>query len=339
MESNLEALAQLWRTPQRSLILTHYNPDGDALGSSLALARLLSKLGHQVQLLLPNPAPPFLPWMPGLAEALTYEQHVEAAQQALRQAQTIFCLDFSQLHRLGPLSEPLRQATTPKVIIDHHRQGEDFAQLTLCRPEVPATSLMLYHYFTQLGFAQLLDAQMATCLYTGILTDTGLFQHANTTPQAHEAAAALMTLGAAPSTIYRNLYARKSPQWLRFMGHSFLHRLQWRPDFASAYLVLPRQDLSTFAVGAGATQGLMGQLLELQGLRCAVLLKGHPDHVRLSFRSVGELDVSAFAQQHFHGGGHRNAAGGRYAGSLQVAVEALDRLLPAFVAASAGYRG
>ncbi len=335
MVSSLRDWQAFFSTPQRTLLTTHYNPDGDALGSTLALAAVLSKCGHQVQVLLPNRAPYFLAWMPGLEAACVWDRQPKQGHQHLRAAATIVCLDFCQLHRLGPLAGPVAAASAPKVIIDHHTAPEPFATLSLRRPELPATALVLYELLQEIGLDHLIDAAVATALYTGLLTDTGLFQHPCTTPAAHRAAAALMDKGAPAADIYRAIYAQKPASQLRFMAHSLLHRLMLRPSFSSAYLALPVEDFRTFEVEQGATQGMVDHLLELRGVRCAVLLKGHQDHLRLSFRSLAGIDVSVLARTHFQGGGHPNASGGRSELSIADTVAQLDRLLPPYLAAQA----
>ncbi len=334
MLENISKLQTLLAQPQRIVITMHERPDGDALGSSLGLAQLLAQYGHhQIAVVSPNVVPHYLSWLPGTADIIAHDKDKEGvAARKIADATLIFCLDFSQIKRLGTVAPLVAKAKASKVIIDHHLAAEDFADICIWDTKVPATAVLIYRVAVALQKEAWLDASSATCLYTGILTDTGHFQHATTTPEAHHIAGALVACGVKTAKVYRSLTCNNNLRRLKFTGHVLAHRLTHLRKLHTAYIAIPRADFVRFNVQAGETEGLLPHALSLQGLRCAVLLTEQRDgSVRISFRSVAGVIVNTLAAEHFEGGGHPNAAGGRSSLALEATVARITALLPSYL--------
>jgi phosphoesterase RecJ-like protein len=334
MSATIQNLQALLAQPQRIVITMHERPDGDALGSSLGLAELLAKYDHhKIAVISPNVVPRYLSWLPGAADIIAHDKDKEGvAARKIAEATLIFCLDFSQIKRLGTVAPLVAKAKASKVIIDHHLAREDFADICIWDTKVPATAVLIYRVAVALQKEAWLDTSSATCLYTGILTDTGHFQHPTTTPEAHEIAAALVACGVKTAKVYRSLNCNNSLRSLKFTGHVLTHRLTHLRKLHAAYIAIPRADFVRFNVQAGETEGLLSHALSLQGVRCAVLLTEQRDSsIRLSFRSVEGVVVNTLAAEHFEGGGHANAAGGRSSLGLDATVARLTALLPSYL--------
>lgn len=325
----LEALRARLRAPRRVVITTHHNPDGDALGSSLALAAVLEKLGHRPQVVLPNTPPAFLRWMPGYDRVLTHDREAQASTEAFAQADLVFALDFNRTDRVKDLEGPLTSARDV-VLIDHHLDPQAFAHLAFSDPRACSTSRMVFDLLAQLGHEDLIDRDAATCLYAGIMTDTGSFRFSSTTPHTFRVAARLLDRGVRPDDVYIRINDDYSEQRMRLMGFALSERMVvWMPP-GVALIPLGRRDLDRFQYRAGDTEGLVNHGLSIRGVRLSVLLLERGDEVKLSFRSVGALPVDRLARMHFDGGGHANAAGGRSKEPLDRVVARLKDLLPAF---------
>lgn len=325
---NLYAIRTLLDTPQQIVITMHKNPDADALGSSLALAKFLKKKNHRVHLISPNRYPNFLSWMLHPEKVAIFEDENQATlQKHIQQANIIFCLDFSSLSRLSSMGPIVQKATATKIIIDHHRNPENFADICICNPETSATALLIYNIIIALGQESLIDTPIATCLYTGILTDTGSFQNPNTNAETHWVVAKLLEKGVDINRVNQNLYGSQSLNRLKFLAHAISHRLTVMPHEQVAYFAIPQKDFVKFNLEAGDTEGLVNYALRLKNISRAVLLTKHINAVRLSFRSIGDIAVNELAKKHFNGGGHKNAAGGISPLSLSDTINKLTRII------------
>ncbi|PQA58319.1 DHH family phosphoesterase [Siphonobacter curvatus] len=325
----LEALKRLVETPQRVVITTHYNPDADALGSSLGWAGYLRKKGHTVRVITPSEAPRFLAWMPGNEDVIEFSQRTVAlAAQTVAAADVIFCLDFNALARLHDLEAIIRNSPLPKVMIDHHHHPEDFASIVISEPTAAATAQLIYQLINELGGKELLDVAIGECLYAGLMTDTGSFRHPSTNPAVHRMAAELIELGVNTNRIHRLIFDNNSLGRMQFLGYVLSQKLNVLPAYRAAYVALTAEELKRFNSQTGDTEGVVNYILSIENVVMAVLLIERDREVKLSFRSVGDVAVNEFARKHFNGGGHRNAAGGRTQESLDEAVTRLISLLP-----------
>ncbi|MFD1144765.1 bifunctional oligoribonuclease/PAP phosphatase NrnA [Larkinella insperata] len=328
---DFDAIRDLIEKPQTVLITTHLNPDADAMGSSLGLAGYLKKRNHRVTVVAPTEYPDNLYWLGGNNEVIVFEEkkRVEITQ-LFEQADVIFCLDFSVLNRIRDLEPLVRQSRAKKVMIDHHLEPESFADFTYWDTSAAATAQLIFRLIDQMGDKALIDVPIAECLYAGIMTDTGSFRHASTTGDVHRVVADLIDVGIEVSPIHRRIYDNVSLDKLRFTGYALSEKLVVLPEYRFAYITITDAELKRFRSKMGDTEGLVNQALAVEGVVMAAILIDRGDEVKMSFRSLGDFSVRDLASQHFNGGGHRNAAGGRTTLTLQETEEKLLNVLPAY---------
>ncbi len=333
---DLRKLHSLLETPKRVTIVTHFRPDADALGSSLALAAFLEKTGHRVTVVAPSEFPGFLAWMKGAAGVHVVNRHepatVQSAERMMADAEVIFCLDFNSPKRIEALENSIRNASAVKVMIDHHLEPEDFAQFRLWNVTSASTAGLIFRYIQEQGAIHLIDADIADCLYAGLMTDTGGFRHNNTNAEEFRIAAALTDLGARPHQVASLVYDSNTLSRLQLTGHVLCNKLTVLPEYHTAYMVLSRSELDRFKAQAGDTEGLVNYGLSIEGVKLALLMHDREGEVKLSLRSVGEFSVNAMARKHFNGGGHRNAAGGSSKESLEDTLKRFISILPEYKA-------
>lgn len=325
-------LAKALDRPRRIVLTTHYNPDGDAMGSSLGLAHVLKRLGHTVQVVLPNTPPSFLHWMPGFAEALAHDRHAAESKAAVAGAEVLFCLDFNRPDRVSALEDSLRAAPF-RVLIDHHQDPDAFAQVMFSDVASCSTCQMVFDIVCALGAEDHITPDAATCLYTGIMTDSGSFRFSSTAPHTLRVAARLMELGAVPDHIVSAVLDDNTEDRLRLLGFALSERMQVLPALGTAVITLSKADLERFHFKPGDTEGLVNYGLSIRGVRLAAFFMERGDTIKISLRSKGMLPVNRLLAEHFEGGGHINAAGGQAKTSLDAAVDRFLKALPAFVAA------
>jgi len=326
---NAPAFKDYISKPRKAVIITHFKPDADALGSSLGLAGYLRKLGHQTTVVTPSDYPEFLHWMPGNNEVVIYSKDKPAAAvSALNEAEIIFCVDFSSLQRVNELGQIVAKSNAKKVLIDHHLEPEDFAEFVQWDTTAASTAELVYLLIRQLGDEALIDADIANCLYAGLMTDTGSFRHPNTTRQVFEVAAALVAKGADPAKVAKLVYDTNTIERLRLLGFVLSERLQILPEYRTAYIVLSPEDLKKFGSQTGDTEGLVNYGLSIKNIRLSVMISDRRDNIKLSFRSLGDFSVNDLARKHFEGGGHKNAAGGQTTLTLDQTVKKFLDLLP-----------
>jgi len=324
-------LSQLLAQPRRTVLVPHRNPDGDAIGACLGLAQYLRKTGHQVQVLSPNDFPEFLKWMPGAREVQLFEKAPEAGRQLLEQAELIFTLDFNTLDRTGEMEGALKQAPGHFILIDHHPEPGDYAAICYSDVRVSSTCGMVYNTIEALQGLPQIDAALASCLYAGIMTDTGSFKFASTAPRTLRVAADLMERGADHAEIHRLVYDTNRPQRLQLLGRA-LGNLRILPALRTAFITLSQDELDACDFMKGDTEGFVNYGLSLEGVVLAAIFIEHRAEgiVKISLRSQGSFDVNAMARAHFEGGGHRNAAGGRSPQSLDETVRRFEAVLPSY---------
>lgn len=328
---NIEVFKDYLSSPKKAVIITHFKPDADALGSSLGLAQYLNKKGHSVQVITPSDYPDFLNWMPGNSSVLIYhKEKSEKAESFILKADTIFCLDFSSLQRINELGEMVQRSTAKKVLIDHHLEPEDFADFVQWDGAAASTAELIYQLIEELGDRQLVDANISNCLYAGIMTDTGGFRHSNTTHKVFKIAGELVGLGADPYKISKLVYDTNTIERLRLMGYVLSQKLKVIPEYHTAYIILSADELKRFGSQTGDTEGLVNYGLSVKGIKLSVLISDRKENIKLSFRSLGSFSVNDMARKHFNGGGHRNAAGGQTNISLEDTLQKFLSLLPEY---------
>lgn len=321
---------KLLSTQNEILITTHYNPDGDALGSSLAFGRYLKNKGLSVRILVPNEFPGFLAWMPGNEDIIVYSTHAESGDRLIEQADLIFCLDYNAIKRVNLFSEKLEKSPAIKVLIDHHLQPEPQFDFVFSVIDTSSTSELVYDLICALGDQDLIDKEIANCLYVGIMTDTGSFSFACNYPHTYEVVAELVRKGVDTEQVHRLVYDTYSEQRMRLLGYCLSEKLVVLKKYASAYIWLTKEDMKRFKVQSGDTEGIVNYALSIKGISFAALFTEKPDRIRISFRSKGNFSVNTFAREHFGGGGHRNAAGGDSFLNMQETLKRFEGLLPGY---------
>ncbi len=325
---NIDLLKSKLSTPSKIIITTHHKPDADALGSSLGMANYLIKQGHEVQVITPSEYPAFLHWMKGNADVLIYSAETDTqCQNIIDQADVIITLDFSVLSRINQLGDMVKAANGFKVNVDHHLDPEDFADFRLWNTGAAATCELCYELIVALGDEDLIDKDIAECLYAGIMTDTGGFRHPNTTQNVHEVVAKLIAHGADNSRVSKEVYDKNSINRLRFLGYALSQNLQVLPENRVAFFALTEAELQQYSSKTGDTEGLVNYALSIEGITLAGLFKESSEGVKVSLRSIGSFPANEIAAKYFNGGGHRNAAGGKVDISLEEAVNRFKSVL------------
>lgn len=323
----------LLASPAKAIVTMHQKPDGDAMGSALGLYHFLSALGHQVTVVSPTNWADFLSWMPGCSQVLNFDSEKEKATQLVNEADWIFCLDFNVLHRTKHLEPVLTAAPGIKILIDHHQQPQVEAfKYGVSNVAKSSTCEMIYDFIVGAGYAHKLNLDIAQCLYTGLMTDTGSFRFPSTTASVHRIVAHLKDLGLQHTPIHEHIYDNFLENRLRFIGHALLNRLDVLYEYNTAIMSVPKNDLLRFDIKTGDTEGLVNYLLTIEGIRFGALVIDRDEERKWSFRSKGDFDVNTFARLHFEGGGHKNAAGGRSGDSLEQTVKKFKQVLQQYEA-------
>ena len=313
----IEQFYPMLNQPFKAVITAHQKPDGDAMGSTLGLYHFLKQLGHEVTVVSPTNWAAFLNWMPGVDQVIDFEANKKEASQIVADADYVFCLDFNILHRTKHLEPVIRDSKALKILIDHHQQPDtpSFAY-GISDVKMSSTCEMVYDFIVQSGHSNLINLDIATCLYTGLMTDTGSFRFPSTTASVHKIVAHLKELGLQHAKIHENIYDNSTEGRLKFMGNAFLNRMTVLPEFKTAVMAIPKSDIYKFELKTGDTEGLVNYLLSIEGIKFAAILIDREEERKWSFRSKGNFDVNIFARTHFEGGGHANAAGGRSSKSV-----------------------
>lgn len=317
---------------KKIVIVSHVNPDGDALGSSTALCLFAKKLGADVRVIVPNDFPSYLAWMPGVQNVLIYDKNVDEANALMSEADLFCYLDFNTESRTGVLYNDLcRYNKTPKILIDHHI-GADPAKFIACfsETEVSSTSEMVAELIRNHGFETYLDNDIATNIIVGMITDTGTFSHSifKDTFSIIGEILALTTVNY--KKIHQNIYDTSTESRLRLLGFLINDRMMVLNEYNTAIIYASKSDLERFNYQIGDTEGVVNYPLSIANIKMSVLLTEKQDAIRLSFRSKDDFSVNDLSRKHFNGGGHINAAGGTLHCSLEDAIGKLKSVLPEY---------
>jgi len=327
-ESSIAYFKKLLGESTDVLITTHYNPDGDAIGSSLALFHFLTARGIHVKLLIPNELPSFLLWMPGIGQATIYNADQEIGDAMIASADLIFCMDYNSLNRVKLFHDKLRASKATRILIDHHVQPENEFDLIFSIINVSSTSELLFQILDETGLTNHISKEMAECFFVGIMTDTGSFSYACNRHETFEITARLIKTGIDVERIHRQVYDTYSESRMRLLGRCLETNMKVLPEFATAYIWLTKEELDEFNYQQGDTEGVVNYALSIQNVAVAALFTERDDRVRVSLRSKGNFSVNELARAHFNGGGHRNAAGGDVFKSMPEALAWFESLLP-----------
>mgnify|MGYP000079152505 CR=1 FL=1 len=333
-EAEIQGVKTLLETPKNIVIIPHKNPDGDAIGSTLALWHYLKKGQHNAVIIAPNDYPNFLKWMPGEAEIVKFDYEKDRAKTLLKAANVIFTLDFNDLSRIGDMQTTVSVCEATFVMIDHHQQPSDYAKYMYSDTSMSSTCEMVYNFISFLGDEEVINAEMATCMYTGIMTDTGSFRFKATTSTTHRIIANLMDKGAENASIHNAIYDTNSLSRLQLLGCA-LKNLVVLEAYNTVYITISKEELIRYDFKKGDTEGFVNYGLSLKGIKFAAIFIENlqEPYVKMSLRSKGHFSVNEFARTHFNGGGHTNAAGGRSEASMEGTVKNFTEILASYKSA------
>jgi phosphoesterase RecJ-like protein len=325
------SLVELLAQPQKIVITTHHKPDGDAMGSSLGLYNYLIQQGHHARVITPTDYPQFLEWLPGNEEVIIYTEDKEAAETLIAEAKMIFCLDFNALGRINEMGISVGKSDAFKILIDHHLEPEDFDDYRYWNINACATAQLIYTFIVEeLNRKEFINKDVATCLYTGIMTDSASFHLPNTTSAVHRITADLIDAGAVNWHIYDLIYNNSSENRLRFLGICLSQHLEILREYNTAIITASKEDLKKYGIITGDTEGIVNYALSITGIRLAAFIVERTDKVKLSLRSKGEFPANELCKKYFNGGGHRNAAGGCSNDSLNDVINQFKLILPEY---------
>lgn len=327
--STSNKLKELLQNTNKIVVIGHKNPDGDAIGSCLALANFLRQKKQNVNVVMPNDFPDFLKWIPETENIHLYSKNPNTTRKIILDADVIFTLDFNSFSRAGDLQEVLEKSKATYVMIDHHQQPDDYAALQYSDVSICSTAQMVYHTIESLNDLKLINPEIATQLYTGIMTDTGSFKYPSTTAKTHAVIGHLIECGANNAKIHQNIYDTNSVNRLKLLGIA-LNNLEVFPQYNTAFITLSQKELDDNNFKKGDTEGFVNYALSIKGIVFAAIFieSAQENIVKISLRSKGEFSVNEFSRKHFEGGGHTNAAGGRSLLSLAETSKKFISILP-----------
>jgi len=307
------------------VILTHEMPDGDAIGASLGLYHYLMSYDKQsIKVVVPNAFPDFLKWMAGSADIVVFEQYPDFAQQLIAEADVIFCLDFNTVKRVGKLAPALVVSDARKVMIDHHLEPEPFSRVEISHPEACSSSELVFRLICRLGDLDLMEKEAAECLYTGMMTDTGAFTFNSNNENIYVIISELLKKGIDKDEIYRKVYQVFTESRLRLMGYVLYEKMKLYRNKKAALFTLSREELNHFRYKCGDTETFVNLPLSIRGIQFSVFMREERNCIKVSLRSSDNFPCNVFAAKFFNGGGHKNASGGEFYGTMGEAVKAFE---------------
>ena len=327
MQEKIKLLKALISEKKNIVITVHRGPDGDAMGSALGLYNVLVQLGHIVTVITPNDYASFLYWLPGNEKVIVFTEEKEKAKQITTDTDLIFLLDFGQIGRLDDYGDIVQNSTAKKVMIDHHQEPDEhisdilFSDVTAC-----STAQIVFEIIKELGYKNLINKDVAECLYTGIMTDTGSFKYSSTTERTHHIIAELIGEGAENSKIHDLVYDNFSENRVKLLGYCLNQKLQIFKENKAAIISLNAEELKQFKFKKGDTEGIVNYALSIEDIIFAVFIAEKEGLVKLSLRSKGNFKVNEIAKKYFSGGGHKNAAGGISDISVNDTIEKLKEI-------------
>ena len=312
------------------VIVTHVSPDGDAIGSSLGLYHYLTEMGKNVTIIVPNAFPEFLDWMPSTKEILLYEKYSEFAAKIINEAGLLFCLDFNIPKRTACLAPLVEAAKAKKVMVDHHPDPSSFCDVTISHPEISSTSELIFRLICQMGDFEEMSKKSAECIYTGMMTDTGGFTYNSNNAQIYYIIAELLKKGINKDQIYSNVFNSYSEDRYRMLGYTLSEKMKVYPEYHAALVTLTKEEQAKYNAKKGDTEGFANLPLNISGIIFAVFIREDNEMVKISLRSQGTFPCNKFSAQCFNGGGHLNASGGEFYGTVEEAVAVFEKALPEY---------
>jgi len=329
-EENIQKAKKLINKYNRIVIVTHASPDGDALGSSLALYHFLSEYGKQVNIILPNEFPDFLRWMPGADQIIIADKSLSTEAELLEAAELIFCLDFNALRRIEQLEPLVMKSTARKILIDHHLDPEKFCDVTISHPDISSTGELIFRFICRMGLFELINKSCAECIYTGMMMDTGAFTFNSNSPAIYYIISELLQKGIDKDAIYSKIYCNNSARKIRMQGYILHNKLKIFRDYRTSLISLTYEEHQRFRSQKGDTEGFVNIPMAIGKIIFSAFIREEKDVVRISLRSKGNFPTNQFAKEVFGGGGHLNASGGEFCGKLEEALRLFEEALPRY---------
>ena len=328
-----EELLQLkdYVTRLNNIVITcHLSPDGDAMGASLGLMHALEALGKTVHVVTPDLPPRTLAFLPGAKDVHVLTKHEETVNSLLERANLIFCLDYNSLKRIDNLGPAVQRAKAKKIMIDHHLDPERFCDLTISYSRMSSTCELVFRALMGIGLMKQINRKVAECLYCGMMTDTGNFSYNSSTADIYLIVAELVARGINKDRIYNLAMNTSSADRLRLLGYALAEKMQVFPESHAALITLSKEELDRYNYKKGDTESLVNMPLQIPEVQWSVFLRDDEEYIKVSARSQGDFAVNTICEQHFNGGGHKNASGGEFYGTLDEAVAVFMSLLPQY---------
>lgn len=330
-ENNIKALRKLLETSEKIAITCHVGPDGDAIGSSLGLAIVLNAIGKDVKVITPDMPPRNLMFLPGAKDIVVYTRYSEFAEQLLRDADLIFALDYNELKRIDKVADAFAASKASKVMIDHHLFPGDFTDVKISHPEVSSASMLLFRVLCRLELFPYIDKDAATCIYTGMMTDTGNFSYNSNDADLYIVISELLKKGINKDAIYSNVYNSNTPNRLRLNGYAINQKFKVYEEYNGALITLTRDELNAYNYQKGDTESLVNKPLSVPEIVFSFFLREESEYIKISARSKGDFAVNKICEEHFNGGGHKNAAGGEFYGSMEDAIKKFETVIKQYI--------
>jgi bifunctional oligoribonuclease and PAP phosphatase NrnA len=327
---DLNTVKEILAKPQDVVILSHRNPDGDAIGSSLALYHYLKKKHHKINIILPSEIPPVFEYLAGIENIDIFDLKPGECKEIVDKASLIFCLDFNALDRIDKLGKNVQESNAVKIMIDHHIDPEPFYDFGISVISASSTAELIYDFITDLGDEALIDIHIAESVFTGLVTDTGSFKF-STNPRTYEIASKLKNIGLDDYSIQNHIFNSLDPKQLKILGHCLANRMELVLSGKAAIMHLTKEDYKQFQIQRGDTEGIINYMLMMKSVVLAAFVMEQPTIIKLSFRSKDQVNVQQMATSHFNGGGHKNAAGGHAYAKLNDVLEKLKRVIPFYL--------
>jgi len=312
------------------IIVSHKNPDGDALGSGLAMYHFLKSLNKKVTFIVPNNLPVYLNWMPAIDDVLVYENHKEHGAELIKLANLIVMVDFNHRSRLSEMGDKIIPHNVPKIMIDHHPYPEEIADLIYSRVSSSSTAEMVFEFIDALYGKSIINKQSADCMFVGLMTDTGSFSYNCSLPFTFEVAGNLLSLGVDKDEITDKVYSNYSEHRLRLLGYAVNSKMTVIQEYGAAYICLTKSDLNNYHYEHGDTEGFVNYPLSIKGVVLTAIFIEKDNYTKCSFRSKGNFPANLVSKEHFGGGGHVNAAGGEFKGTVIEAIAKFESVLPQY---------
>ncbi|MDR0505991.1 MAG: bifunctional oligoribonuclease/PAP phosphatase NrnA [Dysgonamonadaceae bacterium] len=331
-EANIQKAKKLINKCDKIVIVTHVSPDGDAVGSSLALYHFFIEIGKWANVVVPNDYPGFLKWMPGAKNIIIGNWKESLTAEIIDSADLLFCVDFNTLNRIEQLESLVVQSKAKKVMIDHHPCPENFCDVTISHPEISSTSELIFRFICRMGMFEYLNKRCAESIFTGMMTDTGAFTYNSNSPAIYYIISELINKGINKDAIYSKVYNNNTENRTRLQGYAINEKMKIFKEYKTSLITLSQEELKRYQWKKGDTEGFANIPLTIENIGFSAFIREDDnDDIRLSFRSKNKFPANEFASTFFNGGGHLNAAGGEFKGKLEDAVALFEEVLPKFI--------